>query len=119
MCAQLGRHGNGGAEEEDDVEGVEDDWDDRVAGEAVVEGDRNQVEEGEHAEGGYEHIVVDHRRVARKGACDDVAHQGHDEKGEEELRSSKSAAETGAAQAGEGQRRENYLQPSKNEVHCA
>lgn len=85
MCAQLGCRGDGGAEQENDIERVQDDGEDRVAREAVIEGDRDQVEQRQHAESRTEHVVVDHRRVAGEGHGDDVAHQRHHQQDEEEL----------------------------------
>lgn len=85
MHAQLGGHGNGGAEQKDDVEEVEGDGDDSMDREGVMEGERNQVEEGGHGEGGYEHIVVDEGWVAGKGGGNDVADEGHDDEDEDEL----------------------------------
>lgn len=54
--------------------------------ERVVEGDEYEVEERHHGKYRHEHVVVDERGVASKGHGDDVADEGHDNNGEDELR---------------------------------
>lgn len=85
MSAQLGGHGDSGAEQEDDIEQVDHDGEDGVAHEGVVKGNQDQVEERKHSKDGYEHVVVDQRRVAGEGHGNDVAGEGHDDEDEDEL----------------------------------
>lgn len=85
MCTQFGGHGDSGAEEEEDVESVQGNWDDGMAGKRIVESNCCQVEQGQHAKDGHEDIVVDQRRVARESSCDHATHEGQHEKGAYEL----------------------------------
>lgn len=67
------------AEEEERVQEVKSDHDDRVEGEILLDGRGNEVEQRQHSEYRYEHVVVDNRRVVVVGRCNHVANQGHDE----------------------------------------
>lgn len=80
---EVGRRRNTSNQGEDGVEDVEDKWEHRVDGEAVLDGRRDEVEEREHGEDGHEHVVVDDRRPAGDG--DHVADEGHAEEDPEEL----------------------------------
>lgn len=82
---ELSRHGNCGAEEENDIEQVNDDWEYGMSHKRVVEGDKYEVEERDHGKCRHEHVVVDEGGVASKGHGDDIANEGHDDEGEDEL----------------------------------
>lgn len=70
---------NAADQEQQGVETVDDDHEQRVDGEGLVEGGREQIDEREHGEDGEEHAVVDDRWVAGECVMDHVAGQGHDE----------------------------------------
>lgn len=70
---QLCGHGDGAREEQQDHERVDPRRQVRVDPEILLDGGRDQVEEGEHGDHGQEHGVVDHGRVAVVGVVDDVA----------------------------------------------
>lgn len=85
MRTKLGGHGDGSAEEKEDIEGIEGDGDDGVAGEGLIEADAYQIEERQHGKGGHEDVVVDEGRVARESGGNHVADQGHDDEDAEKL----------------------------------
>lgn len=58
MALQLGSQCNSRAEEEDAVQRVKDDHDDRVTSPVNIERGWEQVEQGEHRENRYEDRVV-------------------------------------------------------------
>lgn len=80
-----GGHGNGTTEEEDGVESVKDNHQERMTLECLLDRRRNEVEQGEHAENSNEHVIVDERWVASVGRCDHVTDNGHDQKRPDEL----------------------------------
>lgn len=85
MSTQLGGRGDGGAEEEEDVQGVKEKWEKSVTLEGVAPGGRDQIEQRQHGEGCHEDVVVDEGRVTGKGHGNDVANEGHGDEGEDEL----------------------------------
>lgn len=85
MDAQLGRHCDGAAEEEEGVEEIEDQRQKGRTKRATSERTQAQVEERQHRENCDKHVVVDDGRVAREGGLDDVADKRHDEESPEEL----------------------------------
>ena len=85
MRAELGSRGDSTAEPEEQVEDVEDEWQERVEGELVAHRGWDEVEEGEHAEDGDEEVVIDDAVVAAVPLVDHVARERHDEEGPEEL----------------------------------
>jgi hypothetical protein len=101
MRAQLGSGGNTGAEEEQGVQRVQRDHDDRVEGERLLQGGGYEVEEREHGEDAHEHVVVDDARVAGEGRRDDVADECHDEQRPEELKASQLLRVVSHVRAGE------------------
>lgn len=86
MCAKVGSQSNTTAEEEDGVEDVEDDHNQRVDGNGFDKGCGNEIEQGQHAEDGNEHLIVNHGRVAVGSLRNNVADECHDEESPEELR---------------------------------
>lgn len=88
VSAQLSREGDTAAEEEEDVEAVEDDIDDWMDGQAVFERGRDKVKQGEHGEDAdKEGEIYDGVGAADS---DHVAGDSHDEQGPEELEASHS-----------------------------
>lgn len=85
MAGQLRSQRNSGAEEENAVQRVQDDHEDRVDSPVQIPRGRDQVKECEHRECRHEHGVVDRARVACKGPGDDVTDEGHDEESPQEL----------------------------------
>lgn len=59
MSTKLGRHGNCGAEVEENVEEVQRSRNKLVDCELFSEANSDEVEEREHAEYRYKHVVVD------------------------------------------------------------
>lgn len=94
--SQVRSSGDGTAEEEEGVEEVEDDHDQRVEGELFLEGCRYEVDQAEHPKDAHEHIVVDDRGVAAGRVGDHVANEGHDEESPEELLPVTSQSRNGA-----------------------
>lgn len=72
-------------EEEDKVQSVQDDHDDRVDGPVGVERRRDEVEEREQRERRRPHGIVDCRGVSGEGLRDHVTDEGHDEDRPDEL----------------------------------
>jgi hypothetical protein len=85
VCTQLSGHSDGCREEEDCVQQIQSHGYDGMAHEALVPCCGDQVEEWQHAECGYEDIVVDQRGVAGEGAGNHVADEGHNEECPQEL----------------------------------
>lgn len=85
MALQLRSQRNSGAEEENAVQRIQDDHEDRVDSPVQIPRGRDQVKECEHRERRHEHGVVDRGRVARKGLGDHVTDEGHDDDGAHEL----------------------------------
>jgi len=73
MYTQVGSCGDGADKEEESVEEIEDDHDQRVEGPIFFDGCRDQVEKRQHGEYGDEHIVVDDGWVSAGGFSDHVA----------------------------------------------
>jgi len=59
MSTKLCSHGNCRTEVEEDVEEIQGSWNKLVECEFFPEANGDEVEEREHAEYGYEHVVVD------------------------------------------------------------
>jgi hypothetical protein len=114
---ELGGHGDSGAKQEDDVEQVDDNGEDWVTRERLVEGDQDEVEQRQHGEGRYEHIVVDERGVACKGHGNDIADERHDDDHEQELRRGRQSVVEAFWTGSE--ERIAYLDPSQDEVEGA
>lgn len=85
VYTQLGSHGNGAAEPEENIEDIHDQGQHGVDLERLLDGGGDEVQQGEHAKDGNEEGVVDDAGVVAVGVGDHVADQGHDEKGPEEL----------------------------------
>lgn len=85
VALQLGGQSNGRTEEENAVQHVDHDHDDRVQCPVNVEAGRQQIEHGKQGESRREHRVVDGGGVAREGFGDHVADKGHDEERPQEL----------------------------------
>lgn len=68
--ANFGSEGDGNGEPEDGKERVDTEQDEGVAGDALLDGCRDEVEEGQHADDGAEHGVVDDSRRATVGLGD-------------------------------------------------
>ena len=83
---KVGSHGDSTAEVEDGVEGVKCDHDHWVNRKSLLDGGRDEVEEGQHREDGHEHVVVDDGWVTGERGSDHVTDEGHDEKSPEELK---------------------------------
>lgn len=86
--AELSGEGNGSAEPEDVVQGVERQGRSGVEAERLLEGSGDQEEERDHGEDGAEHGIVDDGRRAVAAAprvVDHVTGKRHDEQGPEEL----------------------------------
>lgn len=79
MALQLRGECDGSAEEENAVQRIDDDHDDRVAGPVDVERGRDQVDQREHSEHRYIDGVVHGRRVPGEGFGDHVTDEGHNE----------------------------------------
>lgn len=56
-----------------------------MEGEFLLEGDQDEVEEGEHGEYGDEDDIVDDGWVAGKRCSDHVTSQAHDDNGKNQL----------------------------------
>lgn len=82
--AQVGGGRDTGDQSEEGAEDVEDEREDGVDREGVLDRDEGEVEEGQHAEDGHEHVVVDDRWPAGHG--EHVTDEGHADEDEEELR---------------------------------
>lgn len=80
--------------EEESIENVKNDDNQRMSHEAIVPCCRNEVEERQHAEDGNEDVVIDGRRVARDGLRDHGTDESHDDESEEELRTGQSRIQT-------------------------
>lgn len=75
---------DGGTEPKDDVERVQG-YVGHGHAEAVKEGCRQEIQQGEQAKGGGKHVVIDHGRVAFEGRRDHVTNKTHDDDGADEL----------------------------------
>lgn len=82
---QLGRHGDGGTEPEEGVQGVKDDHQEWVALKGLLNSGWNEIEKRQHREDCAEHVVVDDGRVPGECGCDDVSDQCHDKESPDEL----------------------------------
>ena len=85
MDVEFGGQRNAANEEEEGVEGVGDQHEERMDGKGFVEGAGDQVDERQHAEDGDEHDVIDNGRVVVVRVVDHVAHQGEDEQRPQKL----------------------------------
>lgn len=85
VTLQPGSQCDSTGEEENGVEQVHDDHDDRVQSPVKVERGRNQVEERQHGECSRIHGVVDGGRVACESLRNHVTDEGHDEESPYEL----------------------------------
>jgi hypothetical protein len=81
------------SEEEEGVQEIEDERNDRVTSEAVTPCCWNKVEQRQEGEHRCEHVVVDSRWVASERLRDDGADEGQGDKDEEELQSSQDEVE--------------------------
>lgn len=81
---QIGGGRDTGDQSEESAEDVEDEREDGVDREGVLDRDEGEVEEGQHAEDGDEHVIVDDRGPAGHG--EHVTDEGHADEDEEELR---------------------------------
>lgn len=97
---QLRSQRNSAAEEEDGVQRVQDDHDDRVDGPVQVPRGREQVKESEHRKRRHKHRVVDRGRITREGPGDHVTDEGHDEESPHELYTRISSSSVGGARTG-------------------
>ena len=85
MHTQFRCQSDSPTEEKEDIYCVHGDGDDGVDSEALVDAGRDQVEDREHAPDGEEHDVIYDGRVAGFCIMDDIADEGEDEEGKEEL----------------------------------
>jgi len=85
MAFQLCSNRNSSAEEEDGVQQVQNDHDDRVEGPVQVKRGWDQVKEREYREDRHEHRVVDRAWVTGEGLGDHVTNESHDKDAEHEL----------------------------------
>lgn len=85
MYAEASSQCGGTSKDEEGVESIKCDGDDGVAGEAIVEGRGDEVEERQDGKDGHKHVVVDCRGVAREGLADHGADKAQDDDHEEEL----------------------------------
>lgn len=113
MDTEVGSHGNGTAEEEDGVQSIKSDHEERVALESLLDGGRDKIEQRQHGEHGQEHVVVDDRWVASVGGGDHVTDKCHDQKSPEELRDIIRTIAMGTRKV-----RETYLEAAHSQVDC-
>jgi len=85
MHFEVSSHGDRTAEPEDSVEQVKTSWNEFVEGKILLEANGDEVEQRNHREDRYKHVVVDDGWIACKRHCDDVTHKGHHEESKEEL----------------------------------
>lgn len=82
---EVGGESDGGTEEEEGVDQVNDDHQERVEAQILLQRRRDEVEEGQEGEDRDEDQVVDDGRVAAVRLGDHVSGEGHDEEGPHEL----------------------------------
>ena len=85
MHAELSGQRDGATEPEEHVQEIENEGNDRHQAPRWLDRGGDEEQQGEHAEDGDEHAVVDDGRVAAVGFGDHVADDGHDEECPEEL----------------------------------
>lgn len=93
MDVQVRGSCNSGDEGEQGAENVEDQREDGVDGERLLDRYKSEVDKGEHAESGDEHVVVDDRGTAGDG--EHVADESHAEEDPEELEASEGESDDG------------------------
>lgn len=85
MYTETSSQSGGTSEDEEGIQRIKSDGNERVAGEAIIPARRNEVEERQDGEDGDKHVVIDRRGVAREGLGNHGADKSQDDDHEEEL----------------------------------
>ena len=85
MHIQVRRKRNTAAKEEDGIQSVGEDHEDRRYGKPLIYSCDYQVDERQHCKYGDEHAVIYYGRIAGVGFGNHVADKSHDEERAEEL----------------------------------
>ena len=115
MHAKFGSHDNACNEEQESVDDVEGEHNDRVDGQGFLDAGRDEVEQREHRKDGHEDGEIDSGRVTGESLGDHVTREGQDEQRPQELKCPGSTvldSRSGTSRAERG-----YLEHSQAELH--